>query len=190
MHVPAKLSYIILVPTLRCDLDCSYCQVSRVSQRATGFDWSEDRLQQVLDWLDGLETDRVKIEFQGGEPLLRLDLLERIRAFCRSRFAMSQFVVCSNLQDVSAAAWEFLSDSDTFISTSFDGTAATHTRQRTKALGVTEKLLSNINFAMEKFGPDKISALPTIDAENPPEPTDIVAEFAALGVQLNLSETD
>lgn len=181
LHVPAKLSYIILVPTLRCNLDCSYCQVSRVSQRATGFDWSEDRVQQVLRWLDGLETDRVKIEFQGGEPLLRLDLLERVRSFCRARFAMSRFVVCTNLQDVSGAAWEFLSDPDTFISTSFDGTAATHTRQRTKTPEVTEKLLANIRFAMAKFGPDKISALPTIDVENPPEPTEIVADFAALG---------
>lgn len=180
-HLPAKLSYIILVPTLRCDLDCSYCQVSRVSQRAKGFDWSEDRLQQVLTWLDGIETDRIKIEFQGGEPLLRLDLLERVRRFCRARFAMSQFVVCTNLQDVSGAAWAFLSDPDTFISTSFDGTGATHTRQRTKAPEVTERLLANIRFAMKRFGPDKISALPTIDVENPPEPGEIVTEFAALG---------
>lgn len=181
LHVPAKLSYVILVPTLRCDLDCSYCQVSRVSAKASGFDWSEERLQQVLDWLDGLETDRVKIEFQGGEPLLRLDLLERVRRFCRARFSMSQFVVCTNLQAVSPAAWAFLSDPDTFISTSFDGTAATHTRQRTKAPEATRQLLENIGFAMREFGPDKISALPTIDVANPPEPAEVVSGFAALG---------
>jgi len=183
LHVPAKLSYVILVPTLRCDLDCSYCQVSRVSEKARGFDWSEDRLLQVLEWLDGLETDRIKIEFQGGEPLLRLDLLDRVRSFCRSRFAMSQFVVCTNLQTVSAEAWEFLAESDTFISTSFDGTVATHTRQRTKAPKMTAQLLANIRFTMEKFGPDKISALPTIDVDHPPEPDEIIADFVAMGFQ-------
>lgn len=181
LHIPGRLAYVILVPTLRCDLDCSYCQVSRVSEQARGFDWSDERLAQVLDWLDRLESDQVKIEFQGGEPLLRLDILERVRAFCRQRFSASQFVVCTNLQNVGEAAWAFLAAPDTFISTSFDGTRKAHTRQRTGDEAKTAQLLANITRAMESLGADKISALPTIDVEMPPEPEDLIAEFAELG---------
>ena len=40
-YVPNVLDYIILVPTLRCNLACSYCQVSRASIAAKGYDWSQ-----------------------------------------------------------------------------------------------------------------------------------------------------
>lgn len=32
------LDYLILVPTLRCNLSCSYCQVSRAGLKQPGFD--------------------------------------------------------------------------------------------------------------------------------------------------------
>lgn len=146
--MPESVSYVILVPTLRCDLDCSYCQVSRVAKGASGFDWSEETLAAVLSWLDGLHTDSAKVEFQGGEPLLRLDLLAWVREFCRARFQNTQFVVCTNLQNVDSEAWAFLSAADTFISTSFDGTVEAHTRQRTKSDAETATFLSNIFIAI------------------------------------------
>ena len=39
---------------------------------ARGYDWDET-LADVLRFLDSLETDQIKVEFQGGEPLLRID---------------------------------------------------------------------------------------------------------------------
>ena len=67
-------------------------------------DWSEATLDAALNLLDRLTTQRVKIEFQGGEPLLRLDHLKRVREFCRKRFISAEFVVCTNLQNVSEDA--------------------------------------------------------------------------------------
>ena len=74
-----RLSYVILVPTLRCNLACTYCQVSRAAEGAQGYDWSDAILGDVLAFLDGLDTDEIKVEFQGGEPLLRIDLLDAVR---------------------------------------------------------------------------------------------------------------
>lgn len=51
----------------------------------------------MLDHLDQNTGDEIKIEFQGKEPLLRLDLLSRVRSFCRQRFSLAQLVVCTNL---------------------------------------------------------------------------------------------
>ncbi|WP_028747837.1 radical SAM protein [Rhizobium mesoamericanum] len=86
--------------TLRCNLACAYCQVSRETRTRPSRDTAT--LDAVLHWLNELSTKTIKIEFQGGEPLLRLDILygSRLRA---KRFDKAEFVVCTNLQDVSGA---------------------------------------------------------------------------------------
>lgn len=180
--VPGEMDYIILVPTLRCNLSCGYCQVSRVNHHAIGFDWTDAVADQVIRFLDSLRSMRIKIEFQGGEPLLRLDLLHRIRDFARTRFRASEFVVCTNLQTVSDDAWSFLSDSDTSISTSLDGDPATHERQRTLDADATSAFFSNLGKALDRSGPARVSAIPTINPLKPPAPEAVIATFASYGL--------
>ncbi|MGY5794072.1 His-Xaa-Ser system radical SAM maturase HxsB len=180
LHAPADLDYVILVPTLRCNLACAYCQVSRVNENAPGHDWDAATLQAVLRWLDGLSTKAIKIEFQGGEPLLRLDVLQEVRDFARQRFDKAQFVVCTNLQDVSEAAWDFLSSEDTFVSTSLDPTRALHERHRTSAAAATEQFLRNLARATND-GPDRVSALPTFDLDALPDPREVIDTYACFG---------
>lgn len=180
---PSHMNYIILVPTLRCNLSCDYCQVSRVNETARGFDWDEETLDAVLVFLDQLTTDEIKIEFQGGEPLLRLDLLGKVRDFCRDRFREVQFVVCTNLQSLSQAEWEFLSAKDTFISTSFDGTISLHQKHRTKTSAATSIFLNNLKNALERFGAEKVSALPTLDPDHLPDPEEVIENFVGLGLR-------
>ncbi|MEL7801677.1 His-Xaa-Ser system radical SAM maturase HxsB [Sulfitobacter pontiacus] len=180
---PAEhLNYLILVPTLRCNLMCDYCQVSRAAETAIGFDWDDAKTNQVLDFIGGLDCPEIKIEFQGGEPLLRLDILKRVRDFCRSHFVKSEFVICTNMQSISNEAWDFLDAKDTHISTSFDGTMALHRENRTKSEVVHDEFSNNLEVALDRFGSDRISALPTIDPARPPEPRDVIASFADLGL--------
>jgi His-Xaa-Ser system radical SAM maturase HxsB len=176
------IDYVILVPTLRCNLSCAYCQVSRAAEGAKGFDWSEETLAGVLAYLDKLTTDRIQIEFQGGEPLLRLDLLNVVRDFCRRRFKQSRFVVCSNFQMVDEAIWDFFADDDTQLSTSIDGDIATHTNQRTGNVGQTMALLSNLEEFVDRFGHGRMSALPTIDPLNPPNLETLVETYERFGI--------
>ncbi|SFU19176.1 His-Xaa-Ser system radical SAM maturase HxsB [Mesorhizobium sp. YR577] len=178
-----QLSYVILVPTLRCNLACGYCQVSRAPESARGFDWTDDTLTSVLAFLDGVEGPDLKVEFQGGEPLLRLDLLEQVRDFCRARFAQSQFVVCTNLQNLGPREWAFLEADDTFISTSLDGDRLTHERQRTHDTVHTDVFFSNLDEAVRRFAPGKISALPTIDVANPPDFDALLDNFERYGIR-------
>lgn len=180
---PARdLSYFIFVPTLRCNLMCDYCQVSRAAENAKGFDWDQKKLDQVIAMLDNQKTEEIKIEFQGGEPLLRLDVLEAIRSFCRVRFKSAQFVVCTNLQSVSDDAWNFFDSDDTHISTSFDGTSELHQQRRTKTKVVHSQFNRNLDLALSRCGPERVSALPTIDPFEPPSPEDIITAFASRGL--------
>lgn len=182
LNKPGKLNYIILVPTLRCDLACSYCQVSRVSEAAKGFDWSESTLTRILEMISQIVVEAPTIEFQGGEPLLCLDVLERVRAYCRERFAAPRFIVCTNLQNVSEPAWAFLAASDTHISTSFDGTAALQTKHRTGSAGLTAQFLANVRRAKNAIDPERLSILPTLPLDQLPNPVDLVANYLELGI--------
>ena len=42
-----RLSYLIIIPTLRCNLSCGYCQVSRAPIDAVGFDWTDAQAASV-----------------------------------------------------------------------------------------------------------------------------------------------
>lgn len=183
LNRPRQLGYVILVPTLRCNLNCSYCQVSRADERAKGHDWTPETLARILTFLDGLETTEIKVEFQGGEPLLRLDLIEAVRDFCRARFQHAEFVVCTNLQRMGPAEWTFLDAPDTCISTSLDGPAAVHGRQRTAGETGARQFRANLAEALRRFGPERVSALPTIDMSAPPSPREILDSFAEFGLR-------
>ncbi|WP_230207062.1 His-Xaa-Ser system radical SAM maturase HxsB [Novosphingobium sp. Gsoil 351] len=181
MSVVRELDYLILVPTLRCNLSCSYCQVSRVNETQVGFDWSEETLAGVLALIDSLPSDQIKVEFQGGEPTLRPDLIEAVIARC-ARFTHAEFVVCTNLQSLSDVAIALFDRSDVFISTSLDGSAATHRRQRTATDEANTQFHENLRFLVDRYGPGKISALPTIDPANPPDPDDLIGAYSSLGL--------
>lgn len=180
---PGAMDYVIMVPTLRCNLACHYCQVSRANENARGVDWDDETLASTLTFLDTLVSPKIKIEFQGGEPLLRLDILNKVRRFCRDRFQEAQFIVCTNLQDVSEEAWDFLSAPDTLVSTSFDGDFSKHKQQRTFTDSATRTFQENLVHALETLGPAKVSVLPTIDPASPPSPRALISNFAALGIR-------
>ncbi|WFU50731.1 His-Xaa-Ser system radical SAM maturase HxsB [Sinorhizobium terangae] len=183
LYSPTELDYVILVPTLRCNLACGYCQVSRVNENTTGFDWDERTIEAVLHFLDKLSAKKIKVEFQGGEPLLRLDAITRVRDFCRARFDASEFVICTNLQEVSAEAWALLEQPDVFTSTSLDGNPATHQVQRTITADKTAAFFENVATAVKRLGPGKISALPTINVSRPPEPQSVIDAFLAYDIR-------
>lgn len=180
---PSALNYLIVVPSLRCDLKCSYCQVSRVDEHRMGFDWSDDQVAKVLSFIDGLTTDNIQIEFQGGEPLLRPDILNHVMDFCRGRFDQSRFVICTNLSRLDEAIKALIAAPDVFISTSLDGSKALHQKNRTKNEGMTEAFFANLRAVIDEFGIDKVSALPTIDYTASPSPEEILDAYDAFGLR-------
>jgi His-Xaa-Ser system radical SAM maturase HxsB len=175
------LDYLILVPTLRCNLSCSYCQVSRAALNARGFDWSGETLARVLEVIDRLPSDRIKIEFQGGEPTLRPDLIRAVIERCE-RFEEKQFVICTNLQEITPEILSLFDRDDLYISTSLDGDPATHERNRTAANEATGQFLGNLAMLVERYGSHKISALPTINPSAPPEIEDLINSYAMFGL--------
>ena len=68
----------IFVVTLRCEHSCPYCQVSRKTENKFDFDMSKETAVKSLDLVFKSPSKNIKIEFQGGEPLLNFDLIKFI----------------------------------------------------------------------------------------------------------------
>src|SRR6266540_1056533 len=60
----------IFVVTLRCDHSCRYCQVSRQTEDRSSFDMTREHADKALAIAFRSPSPALKIEFQGGEPLL------------------------------------------------------------------------------------------------------------------------
>lgn len=175
-----KLDYLILVPTLRCNLACSYCQVSRAGLDTIGFDWSDETLKAVLARVAALDVKSVKIEFQGGEPTLRPDLIAAVIDAVPAGVE-ARFVICTNLQAVDDRLLSLFDRDDVSISTSLDGPLPIHARQRHGEMSMAKSFLDNVRMLIARYGPDKISALPTIDPLAPPDADTLIESYAELG---------
>jgi radical SAM protein with 4Fe4S-binding SPASM domain len=137
----------------------------------------------VLKILDDLPTEHLKVEFQGGEPTLRPDLIRTVIERCE-RFPERQFVICTNLQELNPDILALFDREDVYISTSLDGDVGTHERQRTGrggAKAATSAFFDNLDFVLDRYGARKVSALPTIDPDAPPDIDDLIESYARRG---------
>jgi His-Xaa-Ser system radical SAM maturase HxsB len=175
------IQYLIVIPTLRCNLSCAYCQVSRAPLNAEGFDWQSVQVDQFKAFLDTLPSSRLKVEFQGGEPSLRPDLLLSLIDLVRERFDDPEFVVCTNLIELTPAFLKVLEQPDVTISTSIDGNIDATTSNRTGSDETSLQFFENLNYIINTFGADKVSALPTITEATIDHPKSIVDLYADLG---------
>lgn len=176
-----KISYLILVPTLRCNLSCNYCQVSRAHENAKGFDWGEEELRLFAEFVNKNCSKNLKIEFQGGEPTLRIDLIRKIIKIVKGNTDLSEFVICTNMVNLSNELLELVESENLTISTSIDGPKETMTINRTAEDVISEKILCNIKDVIDRFGHSKISALPTITEAQRKDPETLINYYFDLG---------
>ncbi len=88
----------------------------------------------ALDHVFRSPSQNIKIEFQGGEPLLNLDLIEHVVVAAEERNSTVGknlgFVIATNLALLDDRVIEFCRSHEVFISTSLDGPADLHNRNR------------------------------------------------------------
>jgi His-Xaa-Ser system radical SAM maturase HxsB len=176
----------IIVPTLQCEHSCKYCQVSR-SLDDESHVMSADDLDAACSTILQSRAAAITVEFQGGDPLLRFDLVtravERIEDLNRSKAKRLRFVVASTLHQLTAAMCEFLHEHDVYLSTSVDGPADLHNANRpTPSRDSYQRTVSGLNLARQSLGADAVSALMTATKASLSRPEDIVDEYVALGL--------
>jgi His-Xaa-Ser system radical SAM maturase HxsB len=175
----------IIVPTLQCAHSCQYCQVSR-SLLDQGHTMSMADLDAACDSIFESASPTLTVEFQGGDPLLRFDLVEHAVLRIQQRNAKEgrriRFVVASTLHQLDASMCEFFNAHGVYLSTSIDGPRELHNRNRPKpGRNAYELTIAGIHLARERMGHDAVAALMTATKASLAYPESIVDEYVQLG---------
>ena len=177
----------MVVPTLRCNSKCRYCQVSSKQISNKEFDMSRKTAKKTVDMIFRSPSPVVKIEFQGGEPLLNMDIVKFIIGYAKklNRYYKKhlEFVICTNLSLITDKILKYLKRESVYISTSLDGPKDLHNNNR--PLQNTNDsytiVIENIKKSQAFIGKDKVSALMTTTKGSLPRFTDIIDEYVKLG---------
>lgn len=178
----------IFVVSLRCEHSCPYCQVSRQSQDKSRFDMSWDTASRGLDMAFRSPSPLLKIEFQGGEPLLNFDLVEKIVLEAKERNLSHgkdlSFVIATNLALLDDHVLDFCSVHDVYISTSLDGPADLHNKNRPRPdRDSWERAVAGIQRVREALGFDRVSALMTTTRASLDRVKEIIDCYVELGLR-------
>lgn len=174
-----------IVPTLQCAHSCQYCQVSR-SLTDIGHVMATDALERACETVFQSSAKNLTIEFQGGDPLVRFDLVQNaiteIEKINRSEGRNIRFVVASTLHQLNLEMCAFFKTHGVFLSTSIDGPKRVHNRNRpTPTRDSFERTIAGIELARIHIGFDSVSALMTTTIASLDEPEEIVDEYVRLG---------
>lgn len=178
-RLPDSTGLHIFVVSLRCEHACPYCQVSRQSTDKERFDMSPETAHRALDLAFRSPSPQLKIEFQGGEPLLNFDLVREV--VCEAermneRYGKAlAFVIATNLALLDDAVLDFCGAHDVYISTSLDGPAELHNKNRPRpGRDSWQRATDGIRRVQETLGRDRVSALMTTTRASLDRPREII----------------
>lgn len=172
----------IFVVTLRCEHSCPYCQVSRQSEDKNKYDMSIDIADKAIDMVFKSPSPSIKIEFQGGEPLLNFDLIKYVvnkaQFVNQAHQRYLDFVIATNLAVVTSDILNFCRDNKVHISTSLDGPSDLHNKNRPrKGHDSYERAINGIQLARDILGKDQVSALMTTTEASLNRAREIIDEY-------------
>jgi len=175
----------IFVVTLRCEHSCQYCQVSRRSSNREGYDMSEATAVAALDVAFRTPSSSLKIEFQGGEPLLNFELIQFIVQQAEQRALELDkdvsFVITTNLALLDDNVIRFCRTHDIGISTSLDGPRDIHNANRPRpGQNSWELAVEGIRRVQEELGHNSIAALMTTTEASLGRAVEIVDTYVEL----------
>lgn len=176
----------MMVVTHRCNQKCLYCHASAASDDSSvEIDMGPEVVEGIIDAIFESPSSYVKIEFQGGEPLLNFDAVKHAVRYAEEVVPNGRdvgFVICTNLTMLSDEQIEFINEHDIEISTSLDGPEALHNSCRlTKCgYGTYQSVVDGVN-RLRHGGVDRVAALLTIHKGNVHRLKDVVDEYVARG---------
>lgn len=146
---------------------------------------SPEDLAKACDTIFQSPSEALTIEFQGGDPLIRFDLIrsaiERIESRNRTEKRRLRFVVASTLHQLDDEQCAFFEDHGVYLSTSIDGPASLHNHNRPiPSRDSYERTVDGIHKARAAIGPASVSALMTTTRESLSCPEEIVDEYVRL----------
>jgi sulfatase maturation enzyme AslB (radical SAM superfamily) len=102
----------MVVPTLRCNGNCIYCQVSSKALDDSQYDMDKATAKKIVHTIFNTPARAIKIEFQGGEPLISYEIVKYIILYANKLNVLYkkriEFVICTNLALITERMVKFL----------------------------------------------------------------------------------
>ena len=145
-----------------------------------------DVAMKAIDFMFRSPSKAIKVEFQGGEPLLNFGLIrqivERVESRNESEGRDLQFVIATNLAPLTDEILAYCRAHGILISTSLDGPKELHNLNRPRPGGDSHELAERgIRQVRDALGPDRIAALMTTTAASLSSPREIIDEYVRQG---------
>ena len=177
----------MIVVTLRCNCLCKYCHASSVDFSSKKYDMNWDTAKKTIDMIFQTSSMDIKIEYQGGEPLLNWEVLKESVLYAEflNKIAMKKlgFVICTNLMQVSKEQLEFCKKHNIEISSSLDGPKEIHDMNRQSRIldSSYDAFIKNSKRVKEVLGKEGCSPLLTITNSNITRLKEVIDEYVKLG---------
>lgn len=177
----------MVVLTLRCNHNCNYCQASSQDAKASKWDMDRNTARKVVDMIFQCPSPAIKIEFQGGEPLLNypviVEIVEYAKKVNRKYRKNVSFVLCTNLSLMNPNILSFLKKHHVEVSSSLDGPRELHDCNRVMRDGGSshDLFVRNLQLTRSFLGDDSVGALLTITRTNIDRLHEVIDEYVRLG---------
>lgn len=183
-----KAGLHIMVLTLRCNLRCTYCQVSAESMAHEEHDMTVETAQKTVDFIFQTPSPDITIEFQGGEPLVNWEVLKFTVDYALERHKKrggNLFItLVSNGTFLDDEKLNFLIDRKVSLCFSLDGPRDLHNKHRGKNYELARSALQNAMKAYRERYPYYLpGALPTITRYSLPYARELVDEYVEMGLE-------
>lgn len=124
----------MVVPTLRCNSSCIYCQVKRNEKTDHSADMTKNTAKNIVHTIFECPSNCIKIEFQGGDPSTDFEMVQYIIEEAewqniRKRKYL-EFIICTNITLLTPKMVRYLKRYKCQISTSLDGPKEIHNMNR------------------------------------------------------------
>ncbi len=179
----------MVVPTLRCNSSCIYCQVKRHESTDHSADMTKKTAKNIVKTIFKSPSPCIKIEFQGGDPSTDFDMVQYIIEYAEwlnlFKRRTLEFVICTNLTLLDEKMVRYLKNHKCLISTSLDGPKDLHDINRP----LQDKSLDHHALFEDKLGmirrvwedEDCVSALMTTSKYSLGRFKEIIDEYVRLG---------
>ncbi len=179
----------MVVPTLRCNSSCIYCQVARKNMDDHSANMTKKTAKNVVKTIFQSPSPFIKIEFQGGDPSADFEMVKYIieEAEWQNLFKkrVLEFVICTNLTLLNEDMVKYLKKHKCMISTSLDGPKDLHDTNRplqNKGLDHHAIFEKNLTMIRDIWGDKEcVSALMTTSKHSLGRFKEIIDEYVRLG---------
>ena len=183
----------MVVVTLRCNQRCNYCHASSQPTDQQRWDMTPETAINVVHKIMESPSELIKIEFQGGEPLLNFEVVKTIvreaKRLNRKKNKNLYFVICTNLTLMDEPTLAYCKKEGVSISTSLDGPKEIHDRHRMMRTGEGsyDRFMENLRLSRSILGHDGVNPLMTATKEGLSHFNEIIDEYAGARLSRDFS---